>query len=459
MSTDTTNLRCAITRARARHALLSQVTPSPSVEVTVSLRDLEAALVELDGFRMANRMRETAEEMTLRRTDTDTEIELPNGQDASLGRTVTVAADAPLFVPNMDFLCTIQEALTELMMKDARGNRPYALLEWCSDSRKTAAWAIITAVQEKRIPGMCISGDSGFWGRAAAKLQTELESVSGKLDSVKGQRDRFEQERDNLRRENLELRSRTVFPKAALAAKLAEAARAVLDSGAISDLSSGPKFISALHAYEKEDAEYPFVPADCDVRRIMVDLLPGPNGELVESYAKNADDMRDKMAALSGKLDDAVVALVQKNKMSIAEARKICEGGHDFGAEKEHREKLKSGVILCINLRWPWGVHWEDGVTDKHFGSEEGALGSIAEIKDADAKKLSARECTRCGVRHKLDEFPQDSRVFVVDSDSPLFGWAGYMHSWSQYGCPITYTLTFGENKKQFDPCQLRATL
>lgn len=431
MSVDTTYIRKQIAQARAGRVIteaVAAVLEAPSV--SLEIHAVEAVLAELDQLRLEKRSRIL---WPPRPAAGETEIELPSSQDALIGRAVTVAEpaldDPALLVPDMDFLCTIQEALSELMMKDARGNRPYALLEWCSDNRKTAAWAIITAIQEQRIPGLCVSVDPGFWGRACAKLTTE---------------------RDSLKRENLDLRSRTVFPKAALAAKLAVTVRAWMGPGTPSEV------VNMLHAYEKEDAEYPFVPADCDVRRVVINVVPGPEGEGVEIYATSVKQVEEKMGELGEQLEDAKSAL--QRKMSIAEARKICEGGHDFGAEKEHREKLKSGVILCINLRWPWGVHWEDGVTDKHFGSEEGALLSIADIKEADSKKLSARPCTRCGERHKLDEFPQDSRVFVVDSESPLFGWAGYMHSWSQYGCPITYTLTFGENKKQFDPCQLRAT-
>lgn len=402
--------------------------------VTVTLSELEAALAELENFRAAKHAQEVAaermEELKHRAMSADT----TSIHSAVTNANCPVEEPTPP-VPTMDFLVPIQEALSELMMKDARGNRPYALLEWCSDNRKTAAWAIITAIQEERIPGLCVGANPGFWGRTAAKLSTE---------------------RDNLKRENLELRSRSVFPKAALAAKLAEVVRQYITGAALVDYVGAGPVLNALHAYEKEDAEYPFVPADCDVRRVMVDVVPGPEGDGVEIYAKSVKEVEEKMGKLGEQLEDAKIAL--SRKMSVEEARKICEGGYDFGPTKIHREKLASGAVLCVHLRWPWGVHWEDGATDKHFGSEEGALRSIAEIKEADAKKMSSLPCKRCGERHKLDEFPQDSRVFVVDSDSPLFGWAGYMSSWTQYGCPITYTLTFGENKKHFDPCQLRAT-
>lgn len=73
---------------------------------------------------------------------------------------------------------------------------------------------------------------------------------------------------------------------------------------------------------------------------------------------------------------------------------------------------------------------------------------------------LSKKACTQptCGIKHVLDEFPIASWVFVTNVDSPFFGWIGQVDSWSQYGCPICYRVSFGVNRTNFDPCDLRKT-
>lgn len=74
-------------------------------------------------------------------------------------------------------------------------------------------------------------------------------------------------------------------------------------------------------------------------------------------------------------------------------------------------------------------------------------------------KDLSNQRCTSpsCGIRHELDEFPAGSWVIVQNTSNKLFGWIGQVESWSQYNCPVYYCVSFGVNRENFDPCELRS--
>lgn len=53
------------------------------------------------------------------------------------------------------------------------------------------------------------------------------------------------------------------------------------------------------------------IPPDCDVRRIMLRVVPGPEGEGVEVYAKNVGEVDDLLASLWEKIDDLEFAARQ----------------------------------------------------------------------------------------------------------------------------------------------------
>ena len=76
-----------------------------------------------------------------------------------------------------------------------------------------------------------------------------------------------------------------------------------------------------------------------------------------------------------------------------------------------------------------------------------------------DMPKFSKLACTSpaCGIKHKLDEFPIGSWVFVKNPDNKFFTWKGKVAEWSQYNCPVYYRVEFGVNRENFDPCELRA--
>ncbi len=254
--TDTTNLRSAAARSRIMHA---------SPEVTVGLHDLEAALTELDELRRWK-------------------AKMPSVLEAPFTGAGQPAGD------------------------------PYVALAAKLDSQDT---------QPPLLPAghfpMSQERMMGFLNMAYACLQMGPQSIA--LPDVESHlacvlfnmRIRYEarerdwsiekKERDSLKQENLELRSRTVFPKAALAADLAKVLRDYYGPDPARDPEAPEIIINALLAYEQEDAEYPFVPADCDVRRIM--LWPSGPGEGEEVYAENIGEVEARLTKLSEELEES----------------------------------------------------------------------------------------------------------------------------------------------------------
>ncbi len=340
--TDTTGIRDQVLKSRARYSeLQARQAEPPTASVTVNTSDMEALLAELDELR---------------------------------GRKTSDPEAAAV------------QALQALLMTDAQGNQPYALLHWKGDEGRQAARSVVRAVQDGKIPGIYMSTDPGLWGAERARLMKEnlelrsqvalpeghfpmsqarlLEFLNEAYDFLQmpqqnvvvneqevpqhlqcllvnmgirhecyerlgAERDSLEKERDSLKQENLKLRSRTVFPKAAQAAHLAKMARYYVNSSSFerrSD-SAGMLFsalhayeradylgqawyfgLDALYAYEKEDAEYPFVPAACDVRRIM--LEPSGPGEGEEVYAENVEEVEARLLKLAEGLEESRLEVI-----------------------------------------------------------------------------------------------------------------------------------------------------
>lgn len=97
---------------------------------------------------------------------------------------------------------------------------------------------------------------------------------------------------------------------------------------------------AASYAGFKEGEALTEIPADCDVRKILLKIVPGFDGEGVEIYAENVKDVEDVLSDMGLRLEDYELAeyprrLREKEREIAALEAKIDELRNDLAAAKE----------------------------------------------------------------------------------------------------------------------------